>query len=329
MLRATQPQCNVLSFDYLDFDVYLNIQAFYRLAGYKVVRHADLSSSDLVVILRGQPTSIYSEYTGAIHVYDYVKEFSIDYSSYFPLASLIYSISIDSYPSNLDSGSRRLVRVSGFLPVIPEIWARPDLRKSISKPLHIGNFKPIPEDSYQKQLIYLSRLDEIKVFGSKWDKVGISTRSLSYKSANRLLAKAQHCFGLMYPYQRGRSLSGRMWQAPINGCYVISEPGTNIFNCPGVIEAHDYVDILHRLPGDSSSVSAESVIFWTKQTHKLARDLQLSLRLFSLKNEVQRARYLLFKQHLEFYWSLYVITSYQSFLISSRRFLSKVYRRLF
>jgi len=327
MSRATQLQCNVFSFDYLDFDVYLNVQAFYRLAGYTVVNHSDLSSSNLVVVLRGQPFDIYSEYTGIVHVYDYVKEFSIDYSLYFPCASLIFLISINPEPSYLTPESPKLVHVSGYLPVIPEIWFRSGLRKTYAKPLHIANYKPNLDDSYQKQLIYLSRLDEIKLFGSKWEKVGISTVPLSYMSANHLLARAEYCYGLMYPYQRGRSLSGRMWQAPINGCYVISEPGTNIFHCPGVIEAHDYVDIIQRLPQDFASVSTESVAFWTHQTSKLACDLQLLLRMHTLKSEVRRARFLLFKQHLDFYWTIYVIKNYQSFLSSYRSFLRQVLRR--
>jgi len=327
MSRAAQPQCNVFSFDYLDFDVYLNVHAFYRLAGYKVVNHSDLSCSDLVVVLRGQPFDIYSEYTGVVHVYDYVKEFSIDYSLYFPCASLIFFISINPEPSYLAPESPKLAYVSGYLPVIPEIWCRPGLRKTHAKPLHIANYKPNLDDSFQKQLIHLSRLKKITLFGSKWEKVGISTTPLSYMSANHLLARAEYCYGLMYPYQRGRSLSGRMWQAPINGCYVISEPGTNIFHCPGVIEAHDYVDVIHRLPQDSTSVSAESVAFWINRTAKLASDLQLSLCMHSLKREVRRARLLLLKQHLEFYWSIYVIKNYQVFLSSSRSFLRQVFRR--
>jgi hypothetical protein len=328
MFPSTRPQCNVFSFDYLDYDVYLNIQVFYRLAGYKVVSHSDLSSSDLVVVLRGQPSEIFTDYAGIVHVYDYVKELSIDYAIYFPTASLIYFVSINQDPTSLSTDSRTCVHVSGYLPVIPDIWTRPSIRKTYAKPLHIGNYKPIQDDLFQKQLIHMSRLGEIKIFGSKWDKVGISACSLSYKTANHLLSKAEHCYGLMYPYQRGKSLSGRMWQAPINGCYVISEPGTNIFHCPGVIEADDYVDIIKHLPQDFSHVSLQSVSFWTNHTYKLACELDLTLRLHTLQKEVRRARLLLLKQHLDFHWSKHVIKSYESFISSSRCFLRQVLRRV-
>ncbi len=84
--------CAVISTDYLDKDVYLNIELFYTLAGYRVFVWSPSSPSpsqppDLIVMLRGDPGKTWVDYSGPVHVYDYVKELEIDWSDRFPHAS--------------------------------------------------------------------------------------------------------------------------------------------------------------------------------------------------------------------------------------------------
>ena len=324
MFAARTKDCCVFSFDYLDYDVYLNVLAFYRFAGYRVHALFDGQSPDLVVILRGWPPEIYANYAGVVHVYDYVKELSIDYSTFFPSASHIFYISISSDSAQEFLSSDKYTYVHGFLPVIPEIWMESSSRKTSPTPLHISNFKPMQKDLYQSQLVHLSHDRLVQIFGSKWERAGIASSPVSYWTANHLLAKASHCYGLMYPYQRGKSLSGRMWQAPINGCYVISELGTNIFHCPGIIEAADYIVASDQLPPHSPLLASESVSFWKRKTNQLASDLNLSLSFVTYKQTVRELRFALFKKHLLFQWNKYFVpikTKSKSAILSSLRSL--------
>jgi hypothetical protein len=314
----------VLSYDYLDLDVFLNIYVFYRLAGYRILRNIDPVRSGLVVLLRGVPPRIYSDFTGVVHVYDYVKEHLFDYASYFPSASTIYLVSVSISPEIASSDS--YVYIPGYLPVIPQIWTKNHhQKKSIRSPLHISNYKPMGFDFFQHQLIQLARLGLVKIYGGKWDKVDIQASSLTYYSANKLLAKASHCYGLMYPYQRGSSLSGRMWQAPLHGCCVLSEPSTNIFDCPGVFEIDDYLQSVHRLPTYGPLLARQARDFWMTKTSCLAAELNLSLSFDRLGREVLFARSILYRQHLVSQWDLYIR---HPFVYLFMAFRSKVRRLL-
>jgi len=299
-------KCSILSFDYLDFDVYLNIVAFYHSAGYQVSLDFDGSLPDLVVVLRGWPPHIYNDYTGVIHVYDYVKEHSIDYLAFFPRASRLFYISVTPNPVLDFSATSPNIYIHGYLPVIPEIWSSFAKRKKNQKPLHIANYKPMLADPYQSHLITLANQHFIKIYGAKWHKVGIASSSVSYWAANQLLAKASHCFGLMYPYQRGKSLSGRMWQAPINGCVVISEAGTNIFGCPGIVECDDYLLISRDLP-PSSYIASQSISFWKEKTCLLALHLGLTLSKNTDYLFIQYLRWMLFWKHILFCWHRHIV----------------------
>lgn len=297
--------CHVLSYDYLDFDVFLNIYVFYRLAGYRILRNIDPLRSGLVVLLRGIPPRIYPDFTGVVHVYDYVKEYLVDYASYFPSASTIYLVSVSISPEIASSGS--YTYIPGYLPIIPQIWTTNNYqKKSILSPLHISNYKPMGFDFFQQQLIQLARLGMVKIYGAKWDKVDIQASILSYFSANRLLAKASHCYGLMYPYQRGSSLSGRMWQAPLHGCCVLSEPRTNIFDCPGVYEVDDYLQAARRLPTYGPLLARHARDYWMNKTLCLAAELNMSLSFNRLGREVWFARFIMYRQHLLSQLDLYI-----------------------
>lgn len=299
--------CSILSFDYLDYDVYLNIVAFYHSAGYQVSLDFDGVSSDLVVVLRGWPPHIYNDFTGIVHVYDYVKELSIDYLRFFPRAFRLFYISVTPDPARDFSATSQNTYIHGYLPVIPEIWLSFAKRKMQQKPLHIANYKPMSSDPYQSQLITLANQHLIKIYGAKWQKVGIASSSVSYWAANQLLAKSSHCFGLMYPYQRGKSLSGRMWQAPINGCVVISEAGTNIFGCPGVVESDEYLLISRDLP-PSSYIASKSITFWKEKTSLLAARLGLTLSESPDYLFIKYLRLMLFWKHILFYWHQNVVS---------------------
>jgi hypothetical protein len=85
----------------------------------------------------------------------------------------------------------------------------------------------------------------------------------------------------MYPYQRGKTLSGRMWQAPLHGCFVISEEGTNISHCPGVVEVSDFnadnLAAFDRSIEKCKALAAEAAKYWATATQKLAEELGLAV----------------------------------------------------
>lgn len=318
---SEKKHCCFFFFDYVDFDVYLNARIFYRLAGYTISSPEQWRQSDLLIVFRGIPTRIYSEYQGPIHFYDYVREHAIDLSAFFPHASSIIVVSIEKSTVN----SSNLVSVYGYLPVIPALWqfSLPFCRKS-PLPIHISNYKPLVADSYQQQLISLIKAGKIDLFGGKWDRIHVTARPLSFLAANLKLSSALICFGLMYPYQRGKSLSGRMWQAPLQGCLVISEKHTNLFSCPGVIE----VESFHRLPSldcmPPAELAKQAAQFWFGKTMILARDLNLDLNWQALSWEVASARILLLGQHCEFLWSVIVKKNLTSLKQRARAFLRSV-----
>lgn len=288
--------CCILSFDYFDFDVFLNVFVFYRLAGFRISRSPCLIDASLLVVLRGIPQEATPQYQGDVHVYDYVKEIPVDYRDFYPQARSIIYISLSKPLVN----SVHDRHIYGFLPVFPSIWARDQVTKTVVKPVHISNFKPMESDFYQQQLLALIYSNRVIVHGSKWSCVSVSARPLSYLYANYLLASSRFCFGLMYPYQRGTSLSGRMWQAPINGCLVISELGTNIFNCPGVLEVSNF-DLDHSsLPSTPSLLASQARLFWHQQTLKLADELSLTLYKKYFSSSILISQFLLFRQHIAF-----------------------------
>jgi hypothetical protein len=312
--------CSILSFDYLDFDVYLNSRLFYRLAGYKISAQYLHPDTRLLVLLRGHPSCYYPHYTGLVHVYDYVREYHLNYRSIFPNATAIICISlIETRPDTpIDK------YIEAYLPVFPKLWQfslLPSSHRSTT-PIHISNYKPIGDDHYQQSLIELIQSGDVHVFGGRWNSLQIHARPLSYFSANSLLSKSLVCFGLMYPYQRGASLSGRMWQAPINGCLVLSETGTNIYSVPGVIEVESFDSYTSIQPYNPLSLAAEATDFWKTKTNQLALLLNLSLDSGSIDLEILFSRLILLRQHLEFLCTQYLFHP----LLRLRSKFSKVLR---
>lgn len=266
--------CSVMTCEYTDLDVYLNVKLFYGSAGYRVVKDKRPRDTALLVILRGSREISDPEYAGIVHAYDYVREYKIDWKARFPKASAIFVVS-PTRPECPDG----VTYVQGYLPVIPELWQGP-LRRKDDLPVHISHCKPAGDDKYQQDLLKLIKSGLVRVYGGKWDKAGVKTKPLSYWQVNRMFAASSACYGLMYPYQRGKTLSGRMWQAPLNGCFVISEAGTNISHCPGVIEmsgfSADNLATVDRSIDACRTLAADAAQYWKVATQKLAGELGLN-----------------------------------------------------
>ncbi len=294
-----KPSCRIVSSDYLDRDVYLNICGFYEAAGFQLLEAAP-GDPDLLVVLRGDNGTADQDFAGPIHLYDYVREYRVDWARRYPRALSIALVSLGEPPQG--PADPRLHHVRAYLPVIPELWTCPSpaLRGG---PVHVSNYKRMPGDPFQEQLLALIRSGRVAVHGGRWELVGVRTRPLSYRQANRLIAASTSCFGLMWPYQRGTTLSGRMWQAPLNGCFVFSEPGTDLLGCPGVIERPQFDAATASLPFSSERCDAlaqEAATFWRRHTEMIASALDLALQLEPDGASIRRLRRRLLVWDLEF-----------------------------
>jgi hypothetical protein len=294
-----KPSCRIISSDYLDRDVYLNVRGFYEAAGFRLLESAD-GDPDLLVVLRGDNGTEAQDFRGPIHLYDYVREYTVDWARRFPAASSITLISLVAPPA--PPADPRLRHVRCYLPVIPELWTSGAPRRR-GGPVHVSNYKRMPGDRFQEELLALIHSGLIGVHGGRWELVGVRARPLSYRQANRLIASSSCCFGLMWPYQRGTTLSGRMWQAPLNGCFVLSEPGTNVLACPGVIECQHFDTGTAALTFSSEHCEAlarEAAAFWRGHTEEIAAALGLDLRLDPGGPSLRNLRRLLLIWDLEF-----------------------------
>lgn len=318
MASSTRPRCRIVSSDYLDLDVALNVRAFYGCAGYCILASWRRSpEADLLVVLRGDNGNADRDFPGVVHIYDYVKEYKVDWQARYPRAASLVLIRLRATRSEDDSPSApgsaappsppsppatRLREIDAYLPVIPALWQRPWSRKR-EQPLHLSNYKRMPGDPFQQQLLEQIQAGAVQVHGAHWERLGVRTQPLSYWQANRLLARSARCFGLMWPYQRGLTLSGRMWQAPLQGCFVLSEPGTNRLAVPGVVELPSYAAAALPPPPDERAcrqLSQEAAAFWEAHTRQLAAALGLDPQLRLAGAPLWRQRWSLRVHHLAF-----------------------------
>ncbi|MFZ9753222.1 MAG: hypothetical protein ACO3B3_06695 [Cyanobium sp.] len=297
-MSAVKPSCRIVSSDYLDRDVYLNICGFYEAAGFRLIEAA--GDPDLLVVLRGDNGSADQGFAGPIHLYDYVREYRVDWARRYPAARSIALISLEQPPRA--PTDPRLRHVRAYLPVIPELWTCPSPARR-GGPVHVSNYKRMPGDPFQEQLLALIRSGRVRVHGGRWELVGVRARPLSYRQANRLIAASSSCFGLMWPYQRGTTLSGRMWQAPLNGCFVFSEPGTDLLGCPGVLERprFDADTASLAFPHErGAALAREAAAFWRSHTEAIASALGLELTIDPDGASIRRLRGQLLLWDLEF-----------------------------
>jgi hypothetical protein len=198
--------------------------------------------------------------------------------------------------------------IRAYIPVMPEIWECKKRLPRQHRILHISNYKVMKQDHYQQDLLELALSGMVEVHGSGWSRMGVPTGRISLRQANEKLSRAICCLGLMYSHQRGRTLSGRMWQAPLHGCYVLSERGTNVFSCPGIIEVDSFrlnalvqdPAALSELKQTCETLQAEAHRFWRTATRQLASELGLQLSKRLTPRHLFQARFDLLRQHLDF-----------------------------
>jgi hypothetical protein len=157
-------------------------------------------------------------------------------------------------------------------PVDVNLWSNKinDVKYQI---VHIGNFKPIKEKDIVKERFNKIISDfETHVWGLGWQlNKDLYHGKTGVFNVSNIYANSKIALGLMYPFQREVTFSGRFWHAPLNGCMVFSEPGLYTLKIPGIIET-DYTeeDIKKKLAIeiDRLALQKEAKKFWQSEFQK-------------------------------------------------------------
>jgi hypothetical protein len=274
--------CLVYGHNGLDLDVTFNLVAFYKKAGLSVFYAETLYDADVLVVLRAVDKTIdLSAFNfSMVHVYDYG---GWDYNAFIEsidhAISYIFCTSEEKRNRILNNTSFPENRIFvAFPPVATRLWMS-NLKKNEYEIVHIGNYKPITEADHYKENFNRSIIDHnVHVWGLHWS--GIVSKDLYHGKASQfsvsgIYAKTAWSFGLMYPFQRKVTFSGRFWHAPLNGCLLFSEPGVCTKNIPGVIETdYSFEDIAEKIkslaPG-KQAVQKKALAYWTGENEKIER----------------------------------------------------------
>lgn len=268
--------CLIYGHNGLDLDVTLNLCSFYKRLGFKVFFTEKLYEADLLVVLRAVDAEIDITpfHFSLVHVYDYG---GWDYDAF--VNTINHAITYIFCTSEVKR--ERLIQHLHFPkeqvfvalpPVDVELWSK-SLEEVQYEMVHIGNFKPIGNDDPIKQLFNEAIIHfKTNVWGMGWtiDKKFYHGKTGLF-SVSSIYAKSKFAFGLMYPFQRDVTFSGRFWQAPLNGCSVFSEVGLYSSKMPGVIETDYSIEGLDRKiknKVDRIALQKKATEFWTKEYEK-------------------------------------------------------------
>ena len=271
-----KPTALIFGHDGLDVDVAINLKHLYQDLGFRVVIAKQLHVADLLCVIRTpirQNSDIFRY--SQIHVFDYVCAENIEFLSSLVNhpKSTIFVPSIRRFNHNGDLNPALEEKMLVLLPpVFTKIWISKKIPKEHFNIVHVGNFKPYYEnntDVYANRFINQMANGSVKIWGKGWNKKILQSNiikpapllkvSLIYKSASLAL-------GMMYPFQRNYTISGRYWQAPLNGALLITEPNVVAEGIPGVVQS-DYIQDLTKLTNllneDSRiQIKKSAKIFW-------------------------------------------------------------------
>lgn len=274
--------CLIYGQNGLDLDVVYNLLSFYKSLNYWVAFSDKLYDSNLLVILRAvnKPIDCSMFNFEQIHVYDYggwsydgcIKSLVYE-KTYVFTTSLNHKEHIVNklgFPSNH-------VYLS-FPPVETSLWVENSKERKY-KFVHIGNFKKIDESDDVREKFNTAIKDlKVDIWGLNWE---LEDNSLYHGktgvfNVSKIYSQSQFALGLMYPFQRDITFSGRFWHAPLNGCYLFSEKSLYSNVIPGVIETnYSSVDIETKIKlFDSPEIlQQEAVKYWKTQSENLKKQI--------------------------------------------------------
>lgn len=263
--------CLIFGQNGLDLDVAFNLQDFYSRIGFKTFFGEKICNADLLVIVRAinKPLNLDKYNFSQIHVYDYggwgydkcIETLDCDKTYVFTTSNEKKNNLID----NLLLPSERVFVT--FPPVSTQLWVMPYKKERKYDFVHIGNFKKI-DDSDAISVKFHKVIEKLHphIWGIGWNNQSKKYHGkLGLFDVSKIYSKSKYSLGLMYPFQRKSTFSGRFWHAPLNGCYLFSEPGLYTNEIPGVIEVNYNIEEINELTTsllDFREVQQKSIDFW-------------------------------------------------------------------
>jgi hypothetical protein len=280
-------RCAIIGFDGIDVDVLSNLYVFYRHLGYEVALADDWTPCDLLVVTRGTPRRLptTAEMPKMCHLYSYtgVERFA---PASWPADLPTLQIAVSSVVVD-DTGLAHAGAAVDVVVAPPPVWVDFWVRRRVAAthdqlPVHIGHFKQTDWDAGDPTLrafVEFARASSMRVWGRGWEPHLKPEQLMGQAAAERvsdMYAGLRVGAGLMYSWQRGKTFSGRFWQAPLAGCPLMTEVPAPFGAAPGVILA-DYAsaDALNASlqacvqAGDALSQAARE--YWGDRTATLMR----------------------------------------------------------
>jgi len=272
-----RPHAHLYGTDGFDPDVSANLHSFYRVLGYLTYAVTKLGRGSLLVVQRPGDRGIDASAYEQVHVYDYIGR---DIGG--TLESLLSHPDVQIFTSCQARGvdlEKRFPVFSGRIhvqlpPVDISLWTSPSMPAVKEYPLvHVGNYKPYYAegvDTYATVLFELARMGRLSIWGRGWDDVNAPQSAVKgrirLKKVSEVYRHSGLAIGMMYPFQREVTISGRFWQAPLNGCLVMSEPSLYADGLPGVASFETVTDVLALANNtdrpSSVAIAREASAFW-------------------------------------------------------------------
>jgi len=281
-----RPTVLVYGHDGLDPDVSVNLLHAYRQAGCRPFLSRRLVPADVVCVERTPCEALDLSAYRVVHVLDYAcqaNEAFLRALQPHPAVTVFFP-SARRRDEQLASapGLARAARVL-LPPVAVPLWrARPRRKRDLAL-VHVGNFKPYyrdRSDPYATALLDRAQAGDLHLWGQGWE--GCAPPAMQHgKAALRdvsgIYADTRVALGMMYPYQRNRTISGRFWHAPLNGALLLSEAGSLDLPIPGVLHVPELPSPaeLERLLSrhDADAVARQAQAYWSAQALDFAQAL--------------------------------------------------------
>lgn len=256
--------CLILGYDGFDLDVAHNVRRLYAALGYRVFSSRVPRGGDLIAVHRPPNTRIDLSTFPIVHVWDYVGT---------EVTSFVESVQTHEGLTWFASTAERSGEIRRKYPTIadrvvvaaPPVaiadWARHPVA-SRYEAIHVGNYKPSyasGEDQDSVAFLDYLRRYRIPVWGAGWSGIVDPSQAMgpaTLRDVSDLYAQSTIALGMMYPYQRAVTFSGRFWQAPLSGAELHSERTTWGSTSPGV-EQIDYSTA--GAPGERSLVERQAL----------------------------------------------------------------------
>lgn len=283
--------CQIVGFDGSDSCIETMAASFYIKAGYDVkVGVRSPTNCDLLVILRGAiPTDLNLSFYSLVHLYGYAWSLDSAYTNL--LDGVIHKVIVphSSYlPKGYSDRYGDANVIFSYPPVIPDFWYKKSSENIMHDYVHIGNYKKNQSDDVAAGFVHNLRENGVTVYGNGWEGIlpsHLLMGPLEMGRVSEVYSSSKAGLGIMYPYQRKFSFSGRFFQAPLAGVPLFTECLPLLSACPGLHQV-DWTKSVH-LSSDFNLISGSHLsdmayLYWRDMTIALSDKLGVNLlaRLF-------------------------------------------------